>query len=158
MKDVATLWIGQEVVDIIWNSHDLDVYVVVEKGYEKWSALDSFSEKRKFSIETKILSANYSTYKEGLILFTENLMVSVVKNEQIISSVKMEGITSIAVDKNLIFSTTKKGVLSYNLMDSRHPPVEVKLFSGSFSIVGIYNNQIICLSSNRTTVFVLKSK
>jgi hypothetical protein len=36
--------------------------------------------------------------------------------------------------------------------------MQIKLFSGAFNIVGIYNNHILCMSSNRTTIFVLKEK
>ena len=47
LKDVAGLWIGQEVIDIVWSDHDFDLYVVVEKGYERYSLMDNFGIKKK---------------------------------------------------------------------------------------------------------------
>lgn len=47
LKDIAGLWIGQEVVDIVWSDHDIDLYVVLEKGYERYSLLDNFGVKKK---------------------------------------------------------------------------------------------------------------
>lgn len=58
----------------------------------------------------------------------------------------MENTSSIAFYNNIIFSTSNKGILSYNLIDSKQALVQIKLFSGAFKVVGIYNNQVLCMS------------
>ena len=33
LKEVAVLWTGQDICDLVWGSHDMNLYVVVRNGY-----------------------------------------------------------------------------------------------------------------------------
>lgn len=85
------------------------------------------------------------------------MMVKIVANEKIQFNAKVpDGTKSMVFRNNLMFMANDQGVLSYNLIDAKASPAQLKLFTGEFDIFTNHNNQIICRCSNKTTLFVLK--
>lgn len=80
LKDVSGLWIGQEILDVVWSDHDIDIYVILENGYERWTILDGFiNKKKKEFISSVVISASYSKSKAGVVILMSDMMVHIVK-------------------------------------------------------------------------------
>lgn len=81
LKDVAGLWVGQEVVEIVWSENDADVYVVLERGYERYSLSDGFGSKKVKEFGGNVVSVGgYSKSKGGLVVLLGDMTVNVIRN------------------------------------------------------------------------------